>query len=65
MINHQGPLIPARVSRKGGLRHRVLAGPFEKQARGQGRVKRLKIDLESEGAGVLKPNPEMANAPFG
>lgn len=49
IINHQGPQIPARVLSKGDS-YRVIAGPFNHITEAKHAAKRLKIDLEIEGA---------------
>ena len=53
MINHQGPQIPARVLPKNG-RFRVIAGPFRDAREAKEALKRLKIDLEIDGA-LIEP----------
>ncbi len=53
MINHQGPQIPARVLSKSDS-HRVIAGPFNNVSEARVAVKRLKIDLEIDGA-LIEP----------
>jgi len=53
MINHQGPQIPARVLSNNGS-YRVIAGPFRDAKEARDAVKRLKIDLEIDGA-LIEP----------
>lgn len=53
-LNHQGPQIPARVVEKAG-RYQVLAGPFKNAESTKTAAKRMKIDLEIEGA-ILSPD---------
>ncbi len=53
IINHQGPPIPARVVEKND-RYRVVAGPFKDAAEAKEAIKRLKIDLELDGA-LIEP----------
>ena len=53
VLNHQGPQIPARaVSREG--RYQVIAGPFENGKAARTAAKRMKFDLDLDGA-VLPP----------
>jgi L,D-transpeptidase ErfK/SrfK len=49
VLNHQGPQIPARVVQKGN-RYHVLAGPYADRKTALAAVKRLKVDLEIDGA---------------
>ena len=49
VLNHQGPQIPARVVQKGN-RYHVLAGPYADRKAALAAVKRLKVDLEIDGA---------------
>ena len=49
IINHQGPQIPARVLSKNAS-YRVIAGPFNDIREAEDAIKRLKIDLEIDGA---------------
>ncbi|HNY64784.1 MAG TPA: L,D-transpeptidase family protein [Deltaproteobacteria bacterium] len=56
IINHQGPPIPARVLRK-GRGFRVVTGPFEDAGEARKAVRRLKFDLEIDGA-VIGPDGE-------
>lgn len=49
IINHQGPQIPARVLSKDAS-YRVIAGPFNDIREAEDAIKRLKIDLEIDGA---------------
>lgn len=53
ILNHQGPQIPARVVQE-ERRYRVVAGPFAGISEAKQAVKRLKIDLETDGA-VIEP----------
>lgn len=53
LINHQGPLIPARVVTTLDS-HRVITGPFYDISEAQNALKRLKMDLEISGR-VLEP----------
>jgi L,D-transpeptidase ErfK/SrfK len=53
IINHQGPPIPARVQQKENSYH-VLAGPFKDRSEAADAIKRLKIDLELDGA-LIEP----------
>jgi L,D-transpeptidase ErfK/SrfK len=49
IINHQGPQIPARVLSK-NVSYDVIAGPFNDIREAKDAIKRLKIDLEIDGA---------------
>ena len=53
IINHQGPQIPARVLLGNGS-YRVIAGPFNDIREAKDAIKRLKIDLELDGA-LIEP----------
>jgi len=53
IINHQGPQIPARVKTTSES-YRVIAGPFNDIGEAKDAAKRLKIDLELDGA-VIEP----------
>ena len=53
VVNHQGPPIPARVFEKNNS-YRVIAGPFNDEGETRKAEKRLKVDLEIEGA-VIEP----------
>lgn len=48
IINHQGPQIPARVITKNDS-YRVIAGPFDNVREAKDAIRRLKIDLETDG----------------
>jgi L,D-transpeptidase ErfK/SrfK len=49
VLNHQGPPIPARVVKKGGRFH-VVTGPYADKKAAAAAVRRLKVDLEIDGA---------------
>jgi L,D-transpeptidase ErfK/SrfK len=53
IINHQGPQIPARALPKNDS-YRVIAGPFNDMREAKDAIKRLKIDLEINGA-LIEP----------
>jgi len=53
IINHQGPQIPARVKTTSES-YRVIAGPFKDMGEAKDAAKRLKLDLELDGA-VIEP----------
>ncbi len=53
MLNHQGPIIPARKVKKDNSYH-VIAGPFKNKKEVNSVTKRIKIDFEME-AKALKP----------
>ncbi|HEX7534218.1 MAG TPA: L,D-transpeptidase family protein, partial [Syntrophales bacterium] len=53
IINHQGPQIPARALPKNDS-YRVIAGPFNDMREAKDAIKRLKIDLEIDGA-LIEP----------
>jgi L,D-transpeptidase ErfK/SrfK len=59
IINHQGPQIPARVLSK-DADYRVIAGPFSDMREAKDAVKRLKIDLEIDGA-LIAPVKEIVD----
>jgi L,D-transpeptidase ErfK/SrfK len=52
IINHQGPQIPAQVSKSDS--YRVIAGPFNDMSAAKEAMKRLKIDLEID-AKLMEP----------
>lgn len=53
MLNHQGPIIPARKVQKDSSYY-VIAGPFKNKAEMQAAAKRIKLDFELK-AKPLKP----------
>ena len=53
MLNHQGPIIPARKVQKAN-HYYVIAGPFKNKEEMQAAAKRLKVDFELK-AKPLKP----------
>ncbi|MFI3120100.1 MAG: SPOR domain-containing protein, partial [Methylococcaceae bacterium] len=53
MLNHQGPIIPARKIRKNDA-YQVIAGPFKNKTEMKAAAKRIKMDFELEGE-PLKP----------
>lgn len=57
-LNHQGPVIPARVQRN-GERYQVLAGPYPTAGEAKTAVRRLKIELELAGQ-VIEPTADLA-----
>ncbi len=48
VLNHQGPIIPARVEQQ-GERFLIIAGPFSSKKQVQSILKRLEIELELKG----------------
>lgn len=61
IINHQGPQIPARVLSKNSSYH-VIAGPFNDIKAAKDAIKRLKIDLEIDGA-LIEPLKKRSENP--
>lgn len=53
MLNHQGPIIPARKIQKNDL-YQVIAGPFKNKTEMKAAAKRIKMDFEIDGK-PLKP----------
>ncbi|MFI3186872.1 MAG: L,D-transpeptidase family protein [Methylococcaceae bacterium] len=54
MLNHQGPIIPARKVQKNDA-YQVIAGPFKNKTAMKAAVKRIKMDFEIDGE-PLKPH---------
>ena len=59
MLNHQGPIIPARKIQKNEA-YQVIAGPFKNQAEMKAAAKRIKMDFEIDGE-PLKPHLTSVN----
>lgn len=53
LLNHQGPIIPARKIRKNDA-YQVIAGPFKNKTEMKAAAKRIKMDFELDGE-PLKP----------
>lgn len=51
MLNHQGPIIPARKIRKDDA-YQVIAGPFKSKTAMKAAAKRIKMDFEIDGEPV-------------
>ncbi|MFO0751919.1 MAG: L,D-transpeptidase family protein [Thermodesulfovibrionales bacterium] len=58
LLNHQGPLIPARVVPK-SAGYRVIAGPYRDAGEAREAIRRIKIDLEIDGT-LIEPVKETA-----
>lgn len=59
MLNHQGPIIPARKVQKDDA-YQVIAGPFKSKSEMKAAVKRIKMDFEIDGE-PLKPRSTSVN----
>ena len=59
MLNHQGPIIPARKIQKNDA-YQVIAGPFKSKSEMKVAAKRIKMDFEIEGE-PLKPHLTSVN----
>ncbi len=59
MLNHQGPIIPARKIQKNET-FQVIAGPFKNKTEMKAAAKRIKMDFEIEGE-PLKPREASVN----
>ena len=59
MLNHQGPIIPARKTQKNDV-YQVIAGPFKNKKAMNAAVKRIKMDFEIDGE-PLKPHLTSSN----
>jgi len=59
MLNHQGPIIPARKIQKNDA-YQVIAGPFKSQSAMKAAAKRIKMDFEINGEPV-KPRLTSVN----
>lgn len=59
MLNHQGPVIPARKVQKDDA-YQVIAGPFKSKSEMKAAVKRIKMDFEID-AEPLKPRSTSVN----
>ncbi|MGZ4990840.1 MAG: L,D-transpeptidase family protein [Methylobacter sp.] len=59
MLNHQGPIIPARKISKNDA-YQVIAGPFKSKTEMNAAVKRIKMDFEINGE-PLKPRLTSVN----
>jgi L,D-transpeptidase ErfK/SrfK len=59
MLNHQGPIIPARKIQKNDA-YQVIAGPFKSKSEMKAAVKRIKMDFEIDSE-PLKPRLTSVN----
>ena len=59
MLNHQGPIIPARKVQKNDA-YQVIAGPFKSKTEMKAAAKRIKMDFEIDGE-PLKPRLTSVN----
>ncbi len=59
MLNHQGPIIPARKIQKDDA-YQVIAGPFKNKTEMKAAAKRIKMDFEINGE-PLKPRATAVN----
>jgi len=59
MLNHQGPIIPARKIQKDDA-YQVIAGPFKSKSAMKAAAKRIKMDFEINGE-PIKPRLTSVN----